>query len=67
MKDDVRYLVESVDTAPKTGMHHNGPREPGVIITDLITGNVAICKSHRSQYKNRRTAMEMLEWANASG
>lgn len=47
-----------------------GPKEmraalspTGVRIEHLPTQTIAVCQSHRSQHKNRNTAMEMIEYA----
>ena len=35
----------------------------GVRIEHLPTQTIAICQAHRSQHKNRKTAMDMIEYA----
>jgi peptide chain release factor 2 len=35
----------------------------GVKIEHLPTQTIAVCQAHRSQHKNRNTAMDMIEYA----
>jgi protein subunit release factor A len=46
----------------KEGGQHAGV-SPAVKVEHIPTGLVAICTIHRSQYKNRQTATEMIHWA----
>ena len=48
------------------GAHKGGQHvgvNPGVKITHIDTGTVAICEAARSQHRNREMALEMLETA----
>lgn len=44
------------------GGQHVGVTETGVEVIHLPTGLRAFCDYHRSQMKNRDTAIEMIEW-----
>lgn len=57
-----RYQVESLCRDKRGGQQVTWSMPSGVKVTDLITGNIAICKTSRSQHKNRTKAIEALQW-----
>ncbi len=61
LKVELIYLQTGTTQSP--GGQHAGSPETAVRVTHLPTGNMAQCGHHRSQHKNRKTAMEMLEWS----
>jgi protein subunit release factor A len=48
------------------GQQTNGPEDPGIRITHLPSGTVSVCELHRSQMRNRKTCIDMIELALAS-
>ena len=51
-------LIETYRPTPPGGQHVG--TSPGVKITHLPTGLIAICDSNRSQHRNKAIAMDML-------
>lgn len=62
MTSEDRYKAELYDPQENKGGQHCGTVSTGVKITDLLTGNIAICITEHSQHKNKRKALEALEW-----
>lgn len=59
----IELIYEETGTSTPPGGQHAGIPAHSVRITHLPTGVMAQCGHERSQHKNRRVAMEMLEWA----
>jgi peptide chain release factor 2 len=56
------YLkIESMDSTPK-GWQHVGVISSGATVTHTPTGLKASCNTERSQFKNRKIAMAMIEY-----
>lgn len=61
LKVEIIYL--QTGTAQSPGGQHAGSPPTAVRVTHIPTLTMAQCGLHRSQHKNRQTALEMLEWA----
>ena len=59
-KTELIYLGTGTTQSP--GGQHAGSPPSAVRITHVPTGIMAQCGEHRSQHKNRITAMEMVHW-----
>ena len=56
-------IYRQTGTTESPGGQHAGSPATDVRVTHLPTGIMAQCGIHRSQHLNRRTALEMIEWA----
>lgn len=59
---ETEWLVEVV-RPPSIGGQHVGTFNYPIRVTHVPTGLRAECGWERSQHKNRKIAMEMVEWA----
>lgn len=56
-------LIETEKDTAALGGQHCGTFPIGVTVTHLPSGLKAFCNYERSQYKNRKIAIEMIEYA----
>ena len=54
--------VAMIVKPPDKGGQHVGTQNYPIRVTHVPTGLVAECGYHRSQHKNKETAMQMIEW-----
>lgn len=59
-KFEVIYLATG--TRDRPGGQHAGTPPSAVRVTHIDSGIMAQCGEHRSQFHNRQTAIEMVEW-----
>jgi peptide chain release factor len=62
----VEVIYTQTGTTERPGGQHAGSPAREVRVTHEPTGLMAQCGIHRSQHRNRQTAMEMIEWALAT-
>lgn len=59
----VEVIYTQTGTTQRPGGQHAGSPATEIRVTHKPTGIMAQCGWHRSQHKNRQTALEMVEWA----
>ena len=65
MSDDfkIELIYRQTGTTQSPGGQHAGTPAHDVRVTHIPTNIMAQCGEHRSQHKNKQTALEMIEWA----
>jgi protein subunit release factor B len=58
----VEVIYEQTGTTQRPGGQHAGNPATSVRVTHIETGLMTQCGFHSSQFNNKQTAMEMLEW-----
>jgi peptide chain release factor 1 len=59
----IELIYMQTGTTERPGGQQAGAPATAVRVTHLPTLTMAQCGIHRSQHRNKQTAMEMLEWA----
>jgi protein subunit release factor A len=65
MNDDykIEVIYEQTGTTERPGGQHAGSPACSVRVTHIPTGIMAQCGIFSSQFRNKKTAIEMIEWA----